>query len=126
MLRDPLSSLPISNNSLGLTYNLVTQFDKAISCFQVAPPLSNDCCPELQGALTQQPDDYALWNKLGATLTNSDGKERFHEAVDAFTRALEGLFSLLACLFATCLESDLRPHVSQLDQPIREPESISG
>jgi len=67
---------PDVHSALGLIYNLSYEHPKAIECFRMA--------------LREKPDDYQLWNKLGASTANSiEGKERAHEAIDAYFRALQ-------------------------------------
>jgi len=75
---------PLVHSALGLIYNLSFEYDKAIECFRAA--------------LTENPEDYQLWNKLGATTANSNhGRERAHEAIDAYFRALQKKTNIYTC-----------------------------
>jgi peroxin-5 len=69
--QSPASVDPSLQNALGVLYNINRNFDRAID--------------SLQTALSTNPTDARLWNRLGATLANGD---RTTEAISAYRQAL--------------------------------------
>ena len=59
---------------LGVLYNASKQFEKAEEAFRYATQLA--------------PSDYSLWNKLGATMANSEREDGCKDAVLAYRKAL--------------------------------------
>ena len=69
--QSPANIDPSLQNALGVLYNINRNFDRAID--------------SLQTALASNPNDARLWNRLGATLANSD---RTTDAIAAYRQAL--------------------------------------
>lgn len=90
---------------LGLLFHIRQEYDKAVDCFQTAltvrcvSQLGMRCLSVVRASaascfltawpplsLLIRPDDFHIWNKLGAALTNSS---RSADSVDVYRRALE-------------------------------------
>ncbi|KAJ3202693.1 Peroxisomal membrane signal receptor PTS1, partial [Dinochytrium kinnereticum] len=67
---------------LGVLFYIRGEFDKAVDCFG--------------SALGAAPDNYLLWNRLGATLANSGKSE---DAIEAYYKALELKPSFVRCRY---------------------------
>ncbi|OMH84689.1 Peroxisomal targeting signal 1 receptor [Zancudomyces culisetae] len=82
--------------SFGIFLSISGDYDKAIDCFKAA--------------LSKRPDDYMLWNKLGATLANS---QKHTAATEAYFRALELQPSYIRAIFNMSIASINMQHYSE-------------
>ncbi|CAO4364563.1 unnamed protein product [Caenorhabditis nigoni] len=97
---------PDLQNALGVLYNLNRNFARAVDCLKLA--------------ISRNPADARLWNRLGATLANGD---RTAEAISAYREALKlyptyvrARYNLgISCMQLSSYEEALKHFVSALE-----------
>ncbi|GAA94424.1 uncharacterized protein L969DRAFT_53206 [Mixia osmundae IAM 14324] len=102
---------------LGVLFYSNSDFVRAKDCFEAA--------------LSVRPDDFLLWNRLGATLANGGSPEL---AIDAYRKALElrptftrAIYNLgVSCLNINCYQEAAEHLLSALDLHRRDGDSAEG